>query len=250
MNRENHQREHEPGGQHAVAERRPLKQIADDRHVADRVDEEGLDIGLHHRPEIINAPDAVDDRGNSGEKLDCHANGPAQRQPAELGEEDRDPKADRNRDQHGDHRRHQGTVDRRRRAEFLLGRTPGVGEQKADAEFAESRPRADEQRDHDSEQENKNEDRRAERKQPESGVGEFQPGERAGAVDRRGAGGARGLERGCGHRWFQLCASPEESTGGRRDGEPPAPPADSHFCWTSLFHIASTSLITLSGIGI
>jgi len=40
-----------------------------------RADEEGLDVPLHHRPEIIDAPDAVDDRRYAREKLDRHPMG-------------------------------------------------------------------------------------------------------------------------------------------------------------------------------
>ena len=214
------------------------------------LDEEGLDIALHHGAEIIDAPDAVDDRGNSREELDRDADRPTQRRPAELRQEHRDAKADRNRDQHGDQRGDEGAVNRRRRAEFLFGRTPGVGEQKADAEFPERRPRANEQGDQDPEQEHKNENRRAEGQQAEAVVGEFEPPKRAGAIHRRAVGGAGGLQCGCRHRWFQLrVPRGVDRLSGADDGAPRRFPSAITSAGRRSSHIFSTSATTLSGIG-
>ena len=142
---QDHQREHQPRGQHAIAERRPLEEKANARDVAKRIDKERLDIALHHRPEVIDAPDAVDDGWNSREELDRDADRSAQGQPAELRQEDRDAEPDRNGDQHGNQRRDKRAVDRGRGAELLLRRAPGVREEEAEAEFAKRRPGAEEQ---------------------------------------------------------------------------------------------------------
>ena len=134
------------------------------------------------------------------QKLNRDPDGTAQGQPAELGQENRNAEFDRNGNQHGDQRGDEGAVDRGRRSVLILWRAPGVREQEADAEFAERRQGAKEQGDHNSEEEHQNENRRAERQQAEAVVREFEPTERARAVDRRTMGGAGGLQCGCGHR--------------------------------------------------
>ena len=54
---QDHQREHEARRRPpAVAKRRPREQKANSGNVPEGVYEEGLDVGLHHRSGIIDAP--------------------------------------------------------------------------------------------------------------------------------------------------------------------------------------------------
>ena len=57
-------------------------------------------MGLQKGREDEHAPDAVDDRGNAGEKFDGDADRAAQGIGAEFGEEDGDAQADRHGDDH------------------------------------------------------------------------------------------------------------------------------------------------------
>ena len=82
--RQDHHRQNQPGGQDAVAERRTLEQDPDAGNEAERLDQERLDIGLHERLEVIDAPDAVDDRGNAGEQFDRDADRAAQRRAGRV----------------------------------------------------------------------------------------------------------------------------------------------------------------------
>src|SRR5207244_1571717 len=103
----------------------------------DRRDHRLLHMQLKPGGEDEQAPDAVDDGGNAGQKLDGDADRTAQQPRAEFGEEDGDADADGYRDQHGDQAGDQGAVDRAQGAEALAGRTPGFGDDEVEAEGLE-----------------------------------------------------------------------------------------------------------------
>ena len=111
---------------------------------------------LKKRREHEQAPDAVDDAGNTGEQLDGDADRAAQPHRAQLGQKHRDEQADRHRDQHGDERGDDRAVDRRDRAEFLGDRIPDFFVEEADAERAQGRQRSPNQRDDDTAEDDEN----------------------------------------------------------------------------------------------
>ncbi len=131
---QHHDRQHDAGGQHADAIGRAAEQQADPRQPAQRADQQRLHMGLQERRQHEEAPEPVDDAGNAGQKLDGDAEGAAQAFGADLGEEHRDAQADRHADHHGDGRGDEGAVDRRQRAEDVLGRAPALGPQEGRAE--------------------------------------------------------------------------------------------------------------------
>ena len=187
--------------------------------------------------------------GNPREELDCDPDRPAQRQPAEFRQKNRNAEPDRNGNQHRNHRCDKRAVDRGRGAELFLRRTPGVREQEADAEFAERRPGADEQGDQNAKEEHQNQNRRAERQQAEAVVREFEPTERARAVHRRAVSGARALQCGCGHRGSSAALLRKLGGGKRALRTHPRRRSIDAYCLMSAAHIFSTSATTLSGIG-
>ncbi len=125
---------------------------------------------LQERREDEQAPEAVDDRRNAGEKLDRRSDRPAQRMRAKLGEEDCNAEADRYRDDHGDDGCNHRAVDRRQRAILAGGGVPDVGEEEAEAERFKRGNRAVDQRRDDTAEEQQNDDRRREGHPAKRGV--------------------------------------------------------------------------------
>ena len=126
--------------------------------MAEHGDQERLQGLLQERREHEQAPDAVDDAGNAGEQFDGDADRAAQPQRAQFGQKQRDEQADRHRDQHGDERRHDGAVDRREGAEFFGDRVPTLGHQKTEAEGAQRRQGAVDQRNNDAAEDDEHRD--------------------------------------------------------------------------------------------
>ena len=75
---QHHDRENEPGGEHADAIRRAREQRGENRYFSEHGDQERLHVLLKKRREDEQAPDAVDDTGNAGEQLDGYADRAAQ----------------------------------------------------------------------------------------------------------------------------------------------------------------------------
>ena len=149
------------------------------------VDHERLEGVGQERPQHEEAPHAVDDRRNAGEQLDGDGDRPAQPLRAELGQEDRNAEADRNRDQHGDERRDQGAVDGTERAEHRLrlrGRRPALRPEELEAEGLHRRPRADDQREDDAAENAEDRERGEPRRPIENVVAELERAERARAI--------------------------------------------------------------------
>ncbi len=136
--RHDHQRQDQPGGEDADAERRAREQ----RDAGGG--QPRLDVGLDQRREDEQAPDAVDDRRHAGEQFDRGAERAAQPQRAGLGEEHRDAETDRHGDQQRDRRGDDGAVDRDHRAVDVVRRTPGgAGQESRDRILPERRPGLD-----------------------------------------------------------------------------------------------------------
>jgi hypothetical protein len=91
------------------------------------------------------APDAVDDAGNSRQQLDGYADRTAQPLRAQLAQEQRDQHAHRHGDQHGDQRRDKRAVDRRQCPETLRHRVPVLIDQKRRTEGPQGRQTAERQ---------------------------------------------------------------------------------------------------------
>ncbi len=92
------------------------------------------------------APDAVDDGGNTGEQFNRRPNGSPQGLRTELGQKDRHAEADRHGDDHGDEGGDDGAVDGGERAIMAGGRIPDIGDKKAEPKGTEGRYRAVDQR--------------------------------------------------------------------------------------------------------
>src|SRR6185437_183101 len=159
-------------GQYADAERRPGEEIADERQIAQRGDEERLGEFLHEGGEHEEAPDAVDDAGDRREQLDHRAQRPLEPDRTEFGDEDGDAEGDRDADQHGDRRAHQRAVDRRTSAETLLHRVPGLAGDEAPAELLQGGDGAARQCNHHGAENDEYEDGESKRDIAEDGVGD------------------------------------------------------------------------------
>ncbi len=129
-------------------------------------------MDLEERRQHEQAPDAVDDRRNAGQEFDCDTDGTAQVLRAKFGEENRDPKSNRNRDQHGNDRSDDSAVNRRERPETLLHRVPFFGPDEADAEVIERGQRTFDQREYHAKQNEQHEGGRGARQQLEELVAE------------------------------------------------------------------------------
>ena len=95
--------------------------------------EPGCAVLGHDRHEHEQAPHAVDDRRNAGEKFDRRADRRAQPGRRHFGQVKGDTEADRHRDDHGDHGRDQGAEDRHQRAITVFDRIPFRREEEAPA---------------------------------------------------------------------------------------------------------------------
>src|SRR5262252_281979 len=177
---EHHDRENEASGQHADAIGRAGKQRRQHRDIAESRDQERLQGFLQERREYEQAPDAIDDAGNTRQELDGDPYRPTQPQGAQLGEEHGDQQPDRDRDQHRDERGDEGAVDRRQRAEFLRHRVPALLDEKIQPEGAQRRHRAIDERNNDPAENDQHPDRRGAGENAEESVGGAQPAERLG----------------------------------------------------------------------
>ena len=107
---------------------------------------------------------------------------------AELGQEDRNPEPDRDRDQHGDERGDQRAVDRAERTEHRrIGRgRPAQRGEEGKAVFAHRRPGADDQRQDDAAEDQQHRNRGEPRDPVEGDVAELEGAQRLGAIVRSG----------------------------------------------------------------
>src|SRR5206468_2393618 len=126
------------GRQDADAVWRPGEKPGEQRHVSEEGDYVRLHVHLEKWREHEQAPDAVDDAGNAGEKFDGDADRTSERRRAEFGQKDGYAHPERNGDKHGDERCYDGSVDRGERAELLGDGVPGLGRKEAEAELLES----------------------------------------------------------------------------------------------------------------
>src|SRR5258705_287277 len=149
-------------------------------------DDEGHRHGLAERAE---APHAVDDRGNAGEQFDREANGAAQPDRADFGEEYRDPEANRNGYHHRDHGGDQRAVDRPERTQHrrIGRRRPALRPQEGRAIFTDRGPGTDDQRDNDAAEDEENRDRAGARDPVEGDVAELERAESPRAIIRSGS---------------------------------------------------------------
>ncbi len=125
---------------------------------------------LEERREHEQAPDAVDDAGDSGQKLDGDADRPLQRPRTDLGQKDGNADADGHGDQHGQGRGHQRAIDGGGGPELVGYRIPDIGDEEAEPEGAERRPRPDSQRDHDADEQRHDQQRRRQGQAAKPGV--------------------------------------------------------------------------------
>ena len=186
---DDHDREHDRRGQDAGAERRALEQHADQRHVAERVGQHRLHVLGHERHDDEEAPHAVDDRRHRRQQLDRGADRPAQPVRRHLGQVERNPEGQRHRHDQGDDGGDDGAEHRHPGAEDVLHRIPVGIDQEEEAEGAEARQPADEQRDDDGAEQHQHEQPGGKRETPEDAVA-HRGGVRATA--RGGRGGGRG----------------------------------------------------------
>src|SRR5262249_43311107 len=98
--RQHHHREDEGRRQEAEAVRRAGEKMVEHRERFKKRDQLGLDILLYDGREEEEAPDAVDDARDAGEKLDRDADRTAERHRAKLRQEDGNTDADRHGDEH------------------------------------------------------------------------------------------------------------------------------------------------------
>ena len=124
--RNDHDRQHDAGGQHADAERRPGEQRRRCMRPASPrcAIEPRIDVLGHERHEDEQAPHAVDDRRDAGQQFDRRGDRPAQPARRDFGQEQRDAETDRHRDEHRDQRGDQRAVDRHQRAELVVAPRP------------------------------------------------------------------------------------------------------------------------------
>ncbi len=128
--------------QRADTVRRPGKDRRQHGNIAEDRNDGRFDIALYEGSEDEQAPDAVDDRGDAGQKLDRDADRTPQHGRADFGQEDGDAETDRHSNRHGDHRSRQGPDDRRACAEFFGDGIPYLAGKKAEPEGAQGRNRA------------------------------------------------------------------------------------------------------------
>ena len=190
----------------------PWNRTADQRQLADRVDHRRLDVLRHERHDHEEAPHAVDDRRHGGQQLDRGADRPAQPGRRQLGQEEGDAEGQRHRQDQGQHRGHDGAVDRAPPApKTSVTGSHSVGPEEAGAEGAEGRQPAEEQLDDDRAEQHQHEDAGARHSAGEDGVAR---------MPRRGCVGLA--------RWYATAgllvarAMLRVTDGGMLPGRPPA----------------------------
>src|SRR5579885_104248 len=155
--RDYHDREDQPRREHADAVRRTGEKVVQKRNTREQADDRGLHVALQKRRENEQAPDAVDDARDAGQKLDRDCDRLPKRRRTKLGNENRDPDADRNGNSHRDQGSHDRAVDRRKRAELFGNGVPALRGQKFEAESLKGGPGADDERKENAEQDGKDE---------------------------------------------------------------------------------------------
>ena len=138
--------------------------------MADRGDQKGLHRQLQEGRQYEQAPNAVDDAGDAGQKLDGDAQRALEDGGAEFGDENGDAETDGHADDHGDERGNDGAVDRRQGAELVRHGIPNLGDKETEAEGAKRRPSADDQRDNDAAQQQQHHQREEQRAGTEEAV--------------------------------------------------------------------------------
>ena len=137
--RNHHDRQHQSRGEHAQAERWPCEQRANEGPLSQLRIDPRIDVLGQHRHQHEQAPHAVDDRRDAGEKFDRGANRTTQPPRCDFGQEHCNAEADRHCDDHRDQCSDEGPVNRYQRAELPSHRIPFVRPQEADAELRECR---------------------------------------------------------------------------------------------------------------
>src|SRR4029450_3149134 len=94
--RKYHDRKNQPRGQHTDAVGRSCKELVQDRDPAESIDKEWLHRCLKPGSEHEQSPDAINDAGNSCEKLYGSADRPSQADRAYFGQKHRNTETDGN----------------------------------------------------------------------------------------------------------------------------------------------------------
>ena len=216
MKGQHHDGEDEAGGQDADAIGRPGEQRGQHRNIGECADQRGLHGSLQEGREDEEAPDAVDDRRDPGQKLDRDADRAAQPMRAKFSQENRDANPDRHGEDHGDRGCRQRAVNGRESAEFLGDRIPGLRRKKSESESPEGGERAYRQSGDDAAKDQQHRDRGGERRQAKPIILEPQPAQGPQAI----AAGGDAVD--CYVRHGSSVPS-VPATNSRRDPEVPAP---------------------------
>src|SRR4029077_15486703 len=165
----------------------------------ENTDQRRLQRTLQERRKNEQAPDAVDDTGNAAQQLDRDPDRAAQPHRTQFGEKQRDEEAERNRNEHGNERGHNRSVNRRGRAEILGDGVPALGNQEAKAELPQRRRCTVQQRSDDAAENDEDGDRRSARQLKENSVAQAQLGKSFAARGYCGLRKISPLQRDLGH---------------------------------------------------
>ena len=110
--RNDHDGEDDARGQDTDTERRAGEQRANERNIGEHIAHRLLEISGEQRGEDKQAPHAVNDTRDSRQQFNRNTQRALQPVGGQLGQEQGDTKAHRHRNQQGDKRGHQGSVDR------------------------------------------------------------------------------------------------------------------------------------------
>ena len=150
--RQDHEGQHDAGGQDAHAVDGAAEHPADERHATQHLLQRRLHEVSEDRREHEQAEHAVDDRRHGSQQFDGGAERAAHPDRAVLGQEQRDAEGQRHGDDESDAGTQDGADDGDGGAELLVDDVPFHRPQELEAELLERRPRVQEQRDDDAHQ--------------------------------------------------------------------------------------------------
>ena len=139
------------------------------------VDEPGLHVRLQDGGQHEQAPDAVDDAGDGSQQLDRDPDRALEPHRGELGEEDGDAEAHRDRQQQRQEGGDERAVHRRERTVLVGDRVPDLAGEEAELEVRQRRPGAGQQRERDAAQQQQHEERGHQRRAAEQALAQALP---------------------------------------------------------------------------